>query len=131
MCLVLLIAVVLVIAMLLLLLIKTQLVRDKKLLGIYKALGYTTWQLIMQTTMSYLPVVLIGVILGGVAAWFGINPTIAACVSAFGIRNCSMKINLLDMLGVVVMIGLWAELIAILCSSQIRKIVPCEMIQEV
>lgn len=131
MCFVLLVAVVIVIAMLLFLLIKTQLVRDKKLLGIYKALGYTMWQLILQTTMSYIPVVLVGAVLGGVAAWFGINPSVTACVSAFGIRNCSMKLNPLEMLGVVVMISLWAELIAILCSAQIRKIVPCEMIQEV
>ena len=131
MCVVLIIAVILVIAMLLLLLIKTQLVRDKKLLGIYKALGYTTWQLIMQTTMSYLPVVLIGAILGSVVAWFGINPSITACISAFGVRNCSMRIIPLDLLGVAVVIGLWAELIAILCSAQIRKIVPREMIQEI
>lgn len=131
MCLVLLITVILVIAMLLLLLIKTQLVRDKKLFGIYKALGYTTWQLIMQTTMSYLPVVLIGAILGSVVAWFGIEPSITACISAFGIKNCNMRVVPLDMLCAVAMICIWAELIAVLCSAQIRKIVPCEMIQEV
>ncbi len=131
MCMVLIIAVILVIAMLLLLLIKTQLVRDKRLIGIYKALGYTTRQLMMQTTMSYLPIVLIGAILGGIVAWFGINPSITACISAFGIKNCSMKLYPMDMVGVAVMLGLWAELIAILCSVQIRKIVPCEMIQEV
>ncbi len=131
MCVVLLITVIFVIAMLLLLLIKTQLVRDKKLLGIYKALGYTTRQLIMQTTLSYLPVVLIGASVGGIVAWFGINPSMTACISAFGIQKCSMKLNPLDMLGVAVVIGLWAELIAVLCSAQIRKIVPCEMIQEV
>ena len=46
-CLVMLITV-LVLAMVLVLLIQAQLVRDKKILGIYKALGYTTGQLIQE-----------------------------------------------------------------------------------
>jgi len=129
-CLVMLITVILVLAMVLVLLIQSQLVRDKKTLGIYKALGYTTGQLIMQTIMSYIPIVFAGTLAGCIAAWFGINPSFILCLTAFGIKKCSMNISLSYMLGILVLISLWAELIAVICSAKIRKIVPCEMIQE-
>ncbi len=129
-CVVLLIAVVFVIAMTLLLLIKTQLVRDRKTIGIYKALGYTTGQLMMQTTMSYTPVVFVGAVIGCIVAWFGINPSFILCLSAFGIKKCSMSISIEYLICIVIMISLWAELIVVFCSLNIRKILPYEMIQE-
>ena len=113
-CVVLLIAVVFVIAMTLLLLIKTQLVRDRKTLGIYKALGYTTGQLMMQTTMSYTPVVFVGAVIGCIVAWFGINPSVIVCLSAFGIKKCNMNINVEYLIGIVIMISLWAQMIVVL-----------------
>jgi hypothetical protein len=81
--------------------------------------------------MCYLPVVLLGTVMGGLVAWFGIQPTVAASLSVFGIRNTNMIRNPVEMIGVALIISGWAELIAILCAAQIRKIVPCEMIQEV
>lgn len=129
-CMVMMVVVILVIAMILVLLIKTQMVRDQKQLGIYKALGYTTGQLMIQTTMSYIPIVFIGTLIGCIAAWFGINPSFVLFLSAFGIQKCSMNISLLYMSGVVIVITLWAEMIAVLCSARIRKIVPCKMIKE-
>lgn len=129
-CLVMLITVILVLAMVLVLLIQAQLVRDKKILGIYKALGYTTGQLIVQTIMSYIPIVIAGTFAGCIAAWFGINPSFVLCLTAFGIKKCSMNISPAYMLGILVLISLWAGFIAVICSAKIRKIVPCEMIQE-
>lgn len=130
-CLVMLITVILVLAMVLVLLIQAQLVRDKKILGIYKALGYTTGQLIIQTIMSYIPIVSAGAFAGCIAAWFGINPSFVLCLTAFGIKKCSMNISPAYMLGILVLISLWAGFIAVICSVRIRKIVPCEMIQEI
>ncbi len=112
------------------LLIKIQLVRDQKQLGIYKALGYTTGQLMMQTAM-YIPVLFAGTILGCILAWFLVNPTFILSLSAFGIKKCNMNVNIIYMFGIIAGIVLWALLIALLCSARIKKITPWKMIQEI
>ncbi len=130
-CVVMLTAVLLVIALILMLLIKIQLVRDQKQLGIYKALGYTTGQLMMQTAMSYIPVVFAGSILGCILAWFLVNPTFILSLSAFGIKKCDMNVNVIYMFGIIAGIVLWALLITLICSVRIKKIAPWKMIQEI
>lgn len=123
--------VVLTIALILVLLIKIQLVRDQKQLGIYKALGYTTGQLMLQTIMGYIPIVFIGSIVGSILAWFGVEPSFILCLSAFGIEKSGMDVSFIAMIGVVITIVLWATLIAGLCSIRIKRIVPWKMMQEV
>ncbi|MFT4145558.1 MAG: ABC transporter permease, partial [Mobilitalea sp.] len=123
--------VILTIALILVLIIKIQLVRDQKQLGIYKALGYTTGQLMLQTIMSYIPIVFLGSILGSILAWFGVEPSFILCLSAFGIEKSGMDVSFAAMIGVVITIVLWATLIAGLCSIRIKKIVPWKMMQEV
>lgn len=129
-CIVMMTAVILVIAMVLMLLIRMQSVRDQRQIGIYKALGYTTGQLMIQMTMSYIPTVLAGAVLGCILAWFGVNPSFILCLGMFGIKRCSMYISIVYMGGIIFGIVLWAVLIAILSSAKIRKIVPWEMMQE-
>ena len=123
--------VILTIALILVLLIKIQLVRDQKQLGIYKAIGYTTGQLMHQTIMSYIPIVFFGSILGSIVAWFGGEPTFILCFSAFGIEKSGMHVSFMALLGVVITIVMWATLIAGLCSIRIKNIVPWKMMQEV
>jgi putative ABC transport system permease protein len=123
--------VVLTIALILILLIKIQLVRDQKQLGIYKALGYTTQQLMLQTIMGYIPIVFIGSIVGSILACFGVEPSFVLCLSAFGIEKSGMDVSFLALLGVVITIVMWATLITGLCSIRIKRIVPWKMMQEV
>lgn len=123
-------AVGLVIALVLIFLVKTQLVKDSKQYGIYKALGYTTGQLLLQMTMNYLPVVIIGTVIGCIFSNFSLNYLFVLCLSMFGIKKCNMDLGFLYMLLMVVAIILWSQLIIVLNSVRIRRIVPCEMIQE-
>jgi putative ABC transport system permease protein len=71
-------AVGLVIALMMMFLVKTQLVRDSRQYGIYKALGYTTGQLLLQTTMNYLPVAIVGTLIGCILSVFLMNPLYVA-----------------------------------------------------
>ena len=128
-CIVMAVVIVFVIALILVLLVKTQLIRQTRQLAIYKALGYTTSQLIWQITMSYIPIFLIGSLLGCGVAFIGITPTMVVSLSAFGIKSFAMDISLVAMLGIVVTIVMWSEIIIILCSAKIRKITPYEMQQ--
>ena len=120
----------LVIALVLMLLVKTQLAKDKRQYGIYKALGYTTGQLLLQTTMNYIPVILVGSLLGCIATHFLNNAFFVACMSIFGIQKCNMKLSLPYMLIIFIGIATWSQLIILINSLKVRKIVPCEMIQE-
>ncbi len=119
-----------VIALILVLLVKTQLIRERRQLAIYKALGYTTGQLIWQITMSYIPVFFIGILLGCVAALIGITPAVSLCLASAGAQNINMDTSLAAMLGIVTVILLWSEVIIVLCSAKISKITPYEMQQE-
>lgn len=119
-----------VIALILVLLVKTQLIRETRQLAIYKALGYTTGQLIWQITMSYIPVFFIGILLGCVTALIGIDPAVSLCLASAGAHNINMDTSFAAMLGIVTVILLWSEVIIVLCSAKIRKITPYEMQQE-
>ena len=123
-------AVGLVIALVLIFLVKTQIVKDSRQYGIYKALGYTTGQLLIQMTMNYLPVVITGTVIGCIFSIFSINLLFVFCLSMFGIKKCNMDLGFFYMLFMVVAIILWSQFIIVANSVRIRKIVPCEMIQE-
>ena len=119
-----------VIAMILLLLIKSHIIREKKQLGIYKALGYTTGQLILQIVLSFLPVMLIGGIIGGVVTKLLVNKLFVLCFSMFSIEKLVFEIPVAIVLLCIVGIVVWSEIIALLASVKIRKIAPYKMITE-
>lgn len=128
-CIVMAAVIVIVIALVLVLLVKTQLMRQTRQLAIYKALGYTTGQLILQITMSYIPIFLVGSLLGCVVAFVGITPTMILSLSAFGIKSIVMDISITAMIGIVAAIIIWSEIIIVLSSARVRKITPYEMQQ--
>lgn len=120
-----------VIALVLVLLVTTQLIREKRQLAIYKALGYTTRQLILQITMSYLPVFFIGTLLGCAVAFVGAAPSVVLSLTAFGIQKFNMDLSIYVMLSIIAVIIVWSELIIIVCSAKVRKITPYGMQQEI
>lgn len=119
-----------VISLVMVFLVKTQLVKDSRQYGIYKALGFTTGQLLLQTTMNYIPIVIVGTLTGCIFSVFFMNLLFVVCLSMFGIKKCSMELGFNYMLLMFSAIIIWAQLIIIVNSLRIRKIVPCEMIQE-
>ncbi|MDD6328234.1 MAG: ABC transporter permease, partial [Lachnospiraceae bacterium] len=119
-----------VIALILVLLIKSHIIRERKQMGIYKALGYTTSQLIVQIMVSYLPVVLIGGLLGGVTTKLLIEKLFVLCFSAFSIEKITIEISFVSYVICIGGIMLWSELVALISSARIRKIMPYKMITE-
>lgn len=119
-----------VVALVIFFLIKSKVIRETKSLGIWKALGFTTGQLMRQMVISYVPVIGVGAILGSVAAYFAIEPVMVLALSFCGIRKCSMDASLLYSSVSVVGIVVTATVVALLCAWKIRKIVPWKMLQE-
>lgn len=112
------------------LMICMKLTQEKIRMGVDKALGFTTLQLITRVVMNYLPVVFVGTILGGALSYVSFNPLVSLCLSFCGIQNCNMDRGMEYMVLTVVIINITAFLASFLTSVRIRKIEPCRMIQE-
>lgn len=119
-----------IISLILFLLVRMKLIRERKSTGVFKALGYTTRELMGQTVLSFLPVVAVGVILGSVAAAFSLNKLFALCLSMNGVENCNMDINIWVILITFVVLVLQSLVMVVITSWRIRKIEPYKMITE-
>ncbi len=112
------------------LVIRTKIVNDKKNNGIYKAIGYTTKNLMVQTTMSNLPVIFVGSVVGTLLSIVGSAPLCIACLSFCGIEKCDITIPPVYLIGTVIGITLIAWLVAMAVASKIRKVEPVKMLTE-
>lgn len=113
-----------IIAFVLYLLVRTLIGNKKHDYGILKALGYTTGQLILQTALSFLPVLLLSVTVGLIASALLINPLIALLLSGVGVVKCTftLPIGLITAAGIALV--LFAFAFTCLLSLKIRKIAP-------
>lgn len=112
------------------LLIKSKIIREQKNLGIYKALGYTTKELIGQTMMTNLPVIGLGAVLGVILSNFFMEPLVIMCFSFCGLQKCPFYIHPIWMLITVMGIIVVAIITSFLSSVRIRKIQPVQMLTE-
>ncbi|MRX73438.1 FtsX-like permease family protein [Bacillus lacus] len=85
---------VLVVVMTLYLVIKTMIIKRKKELGVMKAIGYSTFQLMNQISISFLPVILTGVAIGGVLGYYFTNPMLSILLSSAGVKRLNFIIHL-------------------------------------
>lgn len=111
-----------------LLVIKGKVVKEKLNNGIYKALGYTTYDLIVQTTMSNVPVIIAGAIIGTVISIFTTDLAMSKIMSVFGIEKVNMTINPVWLVVTVVGMSLVAILVSVIISARIRKVEPVKML---
>lgn len=116
-----------IIALILYLLIKIKLLKEKLRIGIAKALGYTTKQIILQLIISFCPVCILGAFIGTILAMFLINPTFALLLSVAGIRNSHFTINPVLTMLIFLGISVFSIIITAFISRNIRKITPCEL----
>ena len=112
------------------LLIRTKVVSDKKNNGIYKALGYTTKNLMVQTAMSNIPVIFTGAVIGAVISIFGTSPLTKICLSFCGIEKCDMTVSPIYLIGTVIGITLVAWVVAMAVAAKIRKVEPVKLLTE-
>ena len=129
-CLIFVLITVFVVAMVEVLLIKSKIIRERKNLGLSKALGFTTGQLIMQTMLMNLPVIIIGAVCGVVLSLYLMEPLIIICLSFCGIAKCPFTVNFFWMAVTVIGIILVAAVTSFLSAFKIRKIEPVKMLTE-
>jgi putative ABC transport system permease protein len=120
----------LVIFLVLYLMMKTIILRRRRELGIQKALGFTTLQLMNQSALYFIPVITFGVAAGGIGGILGFNPIFVALTKTMGIMTASMPAAIKP---TIVMCGglvLLAYAFAMLIAQRIRKISAYSLVTE-
>lgn len=115
---------VLAVSLILYLIIKTMIIKRKRELGIFKAIGYTTFQLMNQITLSFLPVVIVGVVIGGIIGALFTNSILSILFSTLGIYNSVFTVNIPIIIGLSIVIILSAYIVSMLVARRIKHISP-------
>lgn len=117
-----------VILLVLYLLIKSLLQNKQKEYGILKALGYSSKDLILQTALSFMPSIILSVVIFSIVSYFLINPYMNLIMINFGLMKCTFVIPIVGL--VLIGIGLIVTSFgfAVLESRKIKKIEPYKLL---
>lgn len=121
---------VLVVVMILYLVIKTMVIKRKKEFGVMKAVGYSTIQLMHQISISFLPVMVTGVVIGGVLGYFFTNPMLSVLLSSAGVKRLDFTVHLPTVLMLCIGILILGYIVSMFVSLKIRKISAYSLITE-
>ena len=119
-----------VILLILYLLMKTLINKKKKDYGILKAVGYTSRNVIFQNAISFMPSIIISVIISSIISYFVANPYLETIIRQFGVMKLTfdVPINLIIIMGIGFVIV--SYLITILLSLKLRKIEPYNLLKD-
>lgn len=121
---------ILIVLFILYIVIKSLLVKRRQELGIYKAMGYTSWQLILQTTGSFLPVSIVAIVLSSFLAIFYMPAIYQFVFETLGVMKNNIEISFgFLMLFAVAQIVVNIMISIILCMP-IRKISAYALIKD-
>ncbi|MBO4901045.1 MAG: FtsX-like permease family protein [Lachnospiraceae bacterium] len=112
------------------LIIRTQITRSWRNLGVSKALGYTSSQLIVQTMFSNMPAVILGMIPGLVLSTVFGEKVMTLMFSIFGFKQSNYFINPSSYLFAFVIIAGIAMLTSAIVGRRIKSLNPVKMITE-
>jgi putative ABC transport system permease protein len=118
------------VVLILLLLIKVKIIKEQKQYGIYKALGYTTSQLILHVGYSYLPVILLGSLIGLVLGVLLSNPITSMLLASNGIMKVSFIMPYQYIVFIPLGIFLVSAITILLSSLRIRSITPTKLFDQ-
>ena len=123
-------ATIMVIVVVLYMVIKMTIRRKRRDLGVQKALGFTTWQLMNQISMSLMPVIIFGIVAGSMLGHLGINPLFAVLMSGMGVTQVNFPTPIAWVLAMSIALALLAYVISMLIAWRIRKISAYALVTE-
>ena len=110
--------------------INSSVVRRKRELGIQKAIGFTTFQLMNQLSLGFLPPIIVGVFIGCVAGITKTNAIMTLAQGAMGIMKANYIItpSWIALFGVAIIIVSYVT--SMLITYSIRKISAYSLVTE-
>jgi putative ABC transport system permease protein len=120
----------LVIFLVLYLVLKTVILRRRRELGIQKALGFTTRQLMNQLALYFIPVIALGVAAGGLLGIFGFNAIFVSLTKSMGIMTASMPAPVPATIVMCAGLIIVAYAFAMMIAGRIRKISAYALVSE-
>ena len=121
---------ILIVLFILYIVIKSLLVKRRQELGIYKAMGYTSSQLILQTAGSFMPVSIIAIMLSSVMARFYMSAIYRFIFETMGVMKNNIEISFVFLMLFAVAQILVNIIISIILCMPIRKISAYALIKE-
>ena len=113
-----------------LLLTRSQVIRERTDLGVSKALGYTSGELIRRTLMTNMPTITIGIILGILLHITLSNQLFLTVFSFFGIQQINLSTDVIWFVITAALILLCAVITAFLSSRSITTLEPIKILKE-
>lgn len=120
----------LIVGLVLYLVIKTLLIRQRQVLAIQKAIGFTTIQLAWKNTLAFLPVLVLSSAAGCVTAVLGVNPFLSILFSSIGMMQVNFRLPVGLLVGIFGMVTGLGLIIVFLVSMKIRNISPYWLLSE-
>lgn len=112
------------------LIIKTVIVHQKQEYGILKSIGYTTKQLMLQMTLSFMPATVISTVLAGTLSFIFMNTAFGYIFRGLSIMKINFTVPFLGILIVAVAVCVVTFVISMLISNRIRKVTTYSLIKE-
>ncbi|MGG4397897.1 FtsX-like permease family protein [Paenibacillus thiaminolyticus] len=120
----------LVVVLLLYLVINASLLKRKREFGILKAIGYTTFQLMTQIALGLMPIVIAGIIAGGVLGCLYTNSVLKLILFDAGLSNARFIIPVPLITKLCIAMTVLAYVVALLVSRRIKRITAYGLIME-
>ena len=113
-----------------LLLTRAQVIRERTDLGVSKAMGYTSGELIGRTLMTNIPTIVIGIGLGILMHFTLLSRLILYTVSAVGIKQNDFSTSPVWLFVTAAIILTCAVVTALISSRSITKLEPVKILKE-
>ena len=104
--------------------------RERRDIGIYKAVGFTTFRLRSQFVLRFLLVAVPGCVIGGVLAGIFAGPMLSGLLRIIGISSFMVTVNFYTFAVPCIMIGLCITLFSYISSRKLKRVSTTELITE-
>lgn len=119
-----------VITLVLYFMISSTIIRKKKELGVKKAIGFTTMQLMNQFSLSFVVPIAIGTAIGSILGAFFTNPMMSAAMKGFGIMKAGFIVDPLWIVIFGAAVLVFSYFLSLLVTWRIRKISAYALVSE-
>lgn len=120
----------LIVLLILYLIIKVKILREKNNIGIFKALGFSSNQIITQIAVSFTCIIGIGSIIGGFLGGVCLNNIMSLLFSGIGIKSTHFETNYTFVLLLIIGLTLISFIMSSLVASRVKKISPYHLLIE-